>query len=102
MEHIIFFLIFAACSLKDEPMSYSGYAFIDCNNLTSVTIEAKFPMSISKTVFPNRANATLYVPAGSKDAYRVADYWKEFKEIIEMEDPSVRTVNVANRLASAS
>ena len=82
-------------TIPSSVTSISGYAFIDCNNLTSVTIEAKFPMSISKTVFPNRANATLYVPAGSKDAYRVADYWKEFKEIIEMEDPSVRTVNVA-------
>ena len=82
-------------TIPSSVTSIGGFAFQSCNSLTSVTVEAKFPIPISKMVFTNRANATLYVPAGSKDAYRVADYWKEFKEIIEMEDPSVRTVNVA-------
>ena len=31
-------------------------------------------------------NMTLYVPAGSKALYQAADYWNEFKEIIEMEN----------------
>lgn len=31
----------------------------------------------------NPANATLYVPKGSKAAYEAADYWKDFKEIVE-------------------
>ena len=35
--------------------------------------------------FSNRTNATLYVPKGSKRAYQAAEYWKEFKEIIEIE-----------------
>jgi hypothetical protein len=26
----------------------------------------------------------LYVPTGSKSAYQAANYWKEFKEIIEI------------------
>ena len=26
---------------------------------------------------------TLYVPNGTKAAYEAADYWKEFKEIVE-------------------
>ena len=38
---------------------------------------------IESTTFSNRANATLYIPAGSKAAYETADYWKEFKEIRE-------------------
>ena len=29
----------------------------------------------------------MYVPQGSKSAYAAADYWKEFKEIVEI-DPS--------------
>lgn len=41
------------------------------------------PLSIGTSTFSNRANATLYVPVGSKAAYEAADYWKEFKEIIE-------------------
>lgn len=35
-------------------------------------------------VFSNRANATLYVPAGSKEAYASATVWSEFKEIVEV------------------
>ena len=30
------------------------------------------------------ANATLYVPKGSKAAYEAADGWKDFKEIVEV------------------
>ena len=91
---------FASCTgltsvtIPSSVTSIGEYAFQSCNSLTSVTVEAKTPITISEMVFTNRANATLYVPAGSKDAYETADYWKEFKEIIEMEDPSVLTVNV--------
>jgi hypothetical protein len=49
------------------------------------------PLSINEECFSNRANATLYVPMGSKSAYEAADYWKEFKEIIE-----TNTVNVGS------
>ena len=41
--------------------------------------------------FSNASQATLYVPVGSKETYEAADYWKEFKEIVEMED-----VNIGN------
>ena len=58
-------------------------AFCRCANLTSVTVENATPVAISKDVFTNRTNATLYVPKGSKAAYEAADYWKEFKEIVE-------------------
>ena len=59
-----------------------GYdAFDHCPGLASVVVENPTPVAISQNVFSNRANATLYVPAGSKAAYEAADYWKEFKEI---------------------
>jgi hypothetical protein len=51
-----------------------------------VTTVAAEPIAITSYVFPYRANATLYVPADSKAAYKAADYWKEFKEIKEMAD----------------
>ena len=67
-----------------------GYdAFYNCSSLTSVTMNNETPISIESSVFTNRTNATLYVPAGSKAAYEAADYWKEFKEIVEMEDVPV-------------
>ena len=42
------------------------------------------PVAITGYTFSNRSNATLYVPDGFKAAYQAADYWKEFREIIEM------------------
>ena len=38
-------------------------------------------------------NATLYVPFGSKAAYEAANYWKEFKEIIEIDTRKVLDEN---------
>ncbi len=63
--------------------SIGGGAFEGCSNLTSVTVENPDPVAIEESSFSNRANATLYVPAGSTAAYKAADYWKEFKEIVE-------------------
>ena len=69
-----------------NSVTYIGdRAFEYCSGLTSVTVEAKTPIDVSENVFSNRANATLYVPVGCKAAYEAADYWKEFKEIRELE-----------------
>ena len=62
-------------------------AFQYCTGLTSVTVMQTTPIEITENTFGYRANATLYVPKGSKSAYEAADYWKEFKEIVEM--PSI-------------
>ncbi len=64
--------------------SISSYAFYGCDNLTSVYMNCFVPLSIGSTTFSNRSNATLYVPMGTKEAYESADYWKDFKEIIEV------------------
>ena len=44
------------------------------------------PLNIDKYAFNGSSiqEATLYVPYGCKNAYEAAEYWKEFKEIIEM------------------
>ncbi len=62
---------------------YVGNSFGSCNNLTTVIDRRTEPVSISNESFANRKNATLYVPKGSKAAYENADYWKEFKQIVE-------------------
>ena len=79
-------------------------AFMGCSDLTEVTVKILNPLTIDKTTFSNRANATLFVPKGSKFAYEEADYWKEFKQIIEIEndnlidfaDANVKAICVAN------
>ena len=60
-------------------------AFGGCDNLTSVTVYIKNPLAIPEDAFSNRTNATLMVPVGCKEDYLAADYWKEFKEIVEIE-----------------
>ena len=80
----------------------NGNAFLGCSGLTSVTVEWPEPVEIDSHTFSHRANAFLFVPNGSKAAYQAADYWKDFKEIIEVgasivfADANVKAICVAN------
>lgn len=58
--------------------SIGSNAFENCGGLNSVTVENESPVAIDENTFSNRANATLYVPYGSKAGYETADYWKDF------------------------
>ncbi len=61
-------------------------AFNNCENLTTVIeMREEPPVITGPDAFTNYANATLYVPYGCKAKYEVADYWKDFKEIVEMD-----------------
>ena len=66
-----------------DVTSIGGYVFYGCIGLTSVSVLNPTPVAISQDTFTNRTNAFLYVPTGCKGAYEAADYWNEFKEIIE-------------------
>ena len=68
--------------------SIGNNAFYDCSNLTSVTVDIESPLTIASFTFSHPTQATLYVPAGSETAYKAANYWKEFKEIKQI-DPSL-------------
>ena len=59
------------------------------------------PVSIESGTFPNRTSQTLYIPTGCLLNYVTADYWKEFKEILEpskinFEDSNVEDICVQN------
>lgn len=70
-------------TIPSSVTSIGDKAFYGCSSLTSVVVKNSTPVSISSSTFSNRANATLYVPAGCKAAYEAENYWKEFKEIKE-------------------
>ena len=76
-------------TLHENVVSIGEAAFAGISGLTSVTVGASEPVAITSDVFTNQANATLYVPAGSRAAYKAADNWKEFKNIFEMTPPGV-------------
>ena len=62
-----------------ESVTYIGSdAFDNCSNLNAVKVEHTTPLTISDNTFFNTANATLYVPNGTKDAYATAAGWKNF------------------------
>lgn len=72
-------------------------AFQYCSSLTSVNMGHPSPLPLSSMAFStnfqfasSQNNATLYVPKGSKSAYISANYWKDFKFIVEM--PELRAV----------
>ena len=83
------FVLRNCSNLKSITIPYSvtninENAFYNCDNLTKVIVENPKPVTISSYTFYYRQNATLCVPKGSKAAYESADYWKEFKEIVEI------------------
>jgi hypothetical protein len=70
-------------TLPASVKTIGNQAFGRCDTLISVRCYMETPPSITDSVFTNRTNATLYVPAGTTAAYKAADYWKEFKAIKE-------------------
>ena len=60
-----------------------SYAFQDCT-LYTVSAQNPEPGTLLSDAFNNASDIILYVPSGSKDAYEAADYWNEFKKILEM------------------
>ena len=76
-------------SIPSSVISLGLPAFSGCNKLTTVRVDIKSPLTINQFSFPNRKNATLYVPQGCKAAYAAANYWKEFKQIVEIVNADV-------------
>jgi uncharacterized protein YjdB len=83
-------------SIPNSVTSIGEYAFKNCINLTSVSIRKETPLPINENTFTNRTNATLYVLQGCKAAYEAADYWKEFKEIAEINTTPSDIINFAD------
>ena len=73
--------------IPDGVTTIETLAFHYCKALNSVTCKAVEPPVLGSSVFSvvPLTDATLYVPAESVDAYKNADQWKDFGQILPIE-----------------
>lgn len=68
-------------------LSYiSDYGFHSCDLDAVYTMKTTPPQLYHLVFSPCNETATLYVPIGSKQAYQSADGWKDFKNIVEIDN----------------
>ena len=79
--------------IPDGVTTIETLAFHYCKALKSVTCEAVNPPALSGSVFLSTpiADATLYVPAESIEAYKTATEWKDFGQILPIEPTSYKS-----------
>ena len=79
--------------IPDGVTTIETLAFHYCKALKSVTCEAVNPPALSGSVFLSTpiADATLYVPAESLEAYKTATEWKDFGQILPIEPTSYKS-----------
>ena len=70
-----------------NSVTYIGeYAFDGCIGLTEITSNIQEPFATADCWYGVYKSIPLYVPYGTKEKYQNADGWKEFTNIIEMDE----------------
>lgn len=74
-------------TLPSGISTISGYMFSNCTNLKTVTCRATSVPTANVNTFymMTLSDATLYVPASAVNAYKAANYWKDFGTILSIE-----------------
>ena len=89
-------------TIPSSVISIEDGAFGGCTGLTSIYTYAPIPVSLNNySVFynVNKSTCALYVPKGSLSAYKAADYWNEFINIVEFDASAVTNpVNTTTKI----
>ena len=72
-------------------------AFINSNNLTSITMESETPISVGNRAFEG-VNCPIYVPCGSMEAYKAA--WSEYASRITYSPSQTCIFNISTTSAN--
>ena len=78
-------------TIPNSVTSIGEEALYGCTGLTSVISMIEEPFEIFENVFSNY-NATLYVPAGTKEKYEGTPAWNKFTNIVEGIENAVKSV----------
>ena len=73
-------------TISEDVASIGDSAFCKCSGLQEIRVQNSTPPSIGNFGLYqiDKSTCTLYVPAGSGEAYAAADQWKDFLNIIEV------------------
>ena len=72
-------------TIPTSVTSIGTKAFYDCDNLEKITCHAETPPVLGDYAFYRTYYLMLYVPCGTVSAYKEADGWKAFRNILEPE-----------------
>ena len=69
--------------LPSSVTSIGFMAFSFCSALTSITIRAETPPSGGHMMFGDPGNCPIYVPSKAVNAYKAAEYWRDYADQIQ-------------------
>lgn len=69
--------------IPEKVTQIGGQAFDGCSGLDSIVVLAVQPPVGGENMFRNTNDCPIYVPAGSVNAYKSAEYWSEYADRIQ-------------------
>ena len=81
-----------AITLPESVTTLENYVFRNSSKLVELTVQNPVPATVSSSTFDTNltTRCKLYVPKGTENVYKNADYWKNFSTIEPDPDSPVR------------
>ena len=73
----------ASITIPGSVTSIGTAAFYGCTSLASIAVRPEIPPMGGQNMFDNTNNTPIYVPVGSVEAYKSAQYWSDYADRIQ-------------------